>query len=530
MRIIKKYNLKLLFLLVSLFVTFSFFGNSARAANVNNFVITNYQIEYHLSKDSSNVSQLTTKETIEAQFPDYDHNHGIERSVPNSFNKHSTDLMVNSVTSSDGTPMNYTTYSSGDNTVIRIGDAQTYVHGFQTYVISYSQQNVTKFYQNSNDDEFYWSTNGTGWSVPINELSVTLYVDDALASSLNKLMSCYQGSYGSTDKCEITSSGNVFQSTALNLTPGQTTTIAIGFTPHTFAEYKMSLALKLFYLWIFLLFLSVPISLVLAVWIFIRYRHVAYRKKDIGTIIPQYVPPKEVSVSVGALLVDKPNSMVAAQIIDLAIKGYLKIYQTKESSIFSSANFQLEIVKDVSKLRSEEKQLLYDLFESTDIGTKLDTSSLKTDTLLYNRLKQSKKRLKLLLETPYGLIGKNSDGSKKMRLITFVALVLLIFTLSPLIFVIFIASLLVGAFIKPLTEKGLEIARYIDGLELYITVAEADRIKMLQGPDTAEKIGTKLDTGDHAQLVKLYEKTLPYAIIFGLEKQWSKQLEVYYKD
>ena len=70
------------------------------------------------------------------------------------------------------------------------------------------------------------------------------------------------------------------------------------------------------------------------------------------------------------------------------------------------------------------------------------------------------------------------------------------------------------------TNQGLEQANYLAGLEIYIKMAEADRIKLLQSTKGA-------DTSNQG-IVKLYEKLLPYAIIFGQEKSWRKSLEHYY--
>src|SRR5690606_26545636 len=51
------------------------------------------------------------------------------------------------------------------------------------------------------------------------------------------------------------------------------------------------------------------------------------------------------------------------------------------------------------------------------------------------------------------------------------------------------------------TPKGVETRDYLLGVRDYMKLAEAERIKYLQAPDTAEKI----DTGNNKQLVKLYE-------------------------
>lgn len=74
---------------------------------------------------------------------------------------------------------------------------------------------------------------------------------------------------------------------------------------------------------------------------------------------------------------------------------------------------------------------------------------------------------------------------------------------------------------KRRTKEGLLASRYMDGLKLYIGMAEAERIKMLQsvkGADTSAE-----------GIVKLYEKLLPYAAVFGLEESWMEEMKAYCK-
>lgn len=46
---------------------------------------------------------------------------------------------------------------------------------------------------------------------------------------------------------------------------------------------------------------------------------------------------------------------------------------------------------------------------------------------------------------------------------------------------------------------------------------------MLQSPSGAERV----DVGDELQLVKLYEKLLPWAVVWGVEKEWMRELELH---
>ena len=71
------------------------------------------------------------------------------------------------------------------------------------------------------------------------------------------------------------------------------------------------------------------------------------------------------------------------------------------------------------------------------------------------------------------------------------------------------------------TEKGLEYSRIIEGLKLYIEMAEKERIEFLQSVDGADV--------SHQGIVKVYEKLLPYAVMFKLEESWIKEMAKYYE-
>ena len=71
------------------------------------------------------------------------------------------------------------------------------------------------------------------------------------------------------------------------------------------------------------------------------------------------------------------------------------------------------------------------------------------------------------------------------------------------------------------TKLGLAMSRYMDGLALYIGMAEAERMEMLQSVEGA-------DTSAEG-IVKLYEKLLPYAAVFGLEESWMNEMKEYCK-
>jgi uncharacterized membrane protein YgcG len=69
------------------------------------------------------------------------------------------------------------------------------------------------------------------------------------------------------------------------------------------------------------------------------------------------------------------------------------------------------------------------------------------------------------------------------------------------------------------TAKGTAAKEHLLGLKMYLKVAEADRIKMMQSPGARYGSGA----GQPVHNVELFEKLLPYAMVLGVEKEWAKQ-------
>ena len=80
--------------------------------------------------------------------------------------------------------------------------------------------------------------------------------------------------------------------------------------------------------------------------------------------------------------------------------------------------------------------------------------------------------------------------------------------------------------IKIPSRKGFEAKNYLEGLKLYISVAESERLMFSQSLQNSERFQTEFG----GSRVKLYEKLLPWAALFGLEKSWAKVLELQFQD
>ncbi len=504
-------------------------------AGVNDFTIQSFDAQYYLGKTSDDHSTLRTVEIITAVFPESNQNHGIERALPDQYDGRKTSLDITSVKNASGASWNYTTYPSGDATVLRIGDSDSYVHGVQTYIITYTQQDITQYFKDTNDDEFYWDTNGTQWAQPFGSVTASVIVDKSLVDSLNNKQSCYEGLAGVNTACAIVRNDSqggdteftVAASRALN--PGENVTFSIGFAPHTFAKYTPTFFEKY---WPVIFMIILGSNLIGFVGIFLlssRYKKMQYRSSETELVVREYIPPRGTSVLVAAKTLGRAQSKAqTAQIIDLTVRHYLKLYQVAEKSFWKQAEYELEIIKPLDDLTSEERKYIETLFGGE---RRLAMKSLKKNTRVHAKLLSNDKQLtKALTTEEYGIFEKGVDGARWFRRAALWIFILSILTFS---FMGFFAAILAFVFsfaFKRLTDKGLALERYLMGLEEYIKLAEVDRIKVLQSPEGAEKVGETVSGTNTELLIKLYERVLPYAVLFGLEKGWNEQLGRYYTE
>lgn len=502
--------------------------DQAQAASLNDFTISSFSIDYKLTRDGDNRSVLVTNEVIRAEFsPTNSMNHGIERYIPTRYDDHPTSLEITSVTDGLGASWNYTTYQSGDYTVLRIGDADEYVYGAQVYDITYQQHDVTQFFANTSSDEFYWDTNGTAWKVPINSLDIKLEIDEDLTEALSGNVACYRGQYQSSTTCNLMQNEAVFTTSATNLAAGDNVTISVGFKEGTFAEYKQSLIEKLIMYWRWIQWVSIPIAVIILIIASIKFRNISDRKKELGTIIPEYIPPANASVTVSANVV-RSSKGFTAQLIDLAVRHFISIYETKPKGSFRKAEYTFRILRPMDQiLRTEEQEIIRDMFGSVAVGNEVNTKDLAKSVYVGLALQDNPTKTKNLVEGNYGLKSKDKTVSAKFYKLGRITLIVGILLLSIPLVAAAIVIYILGFIIRPLTDEGLKLRRYLLGLKMYISVAEEERLRMLQSPEGAEKSG--VNSNDSGQMVKLYERLLPYAILFDQEKEWSQRLGQLYE-
>lgn len=502
------------------------------AASVNDFVVTDFSADYYLS-NSDPQGHMDIIENIAVDF--HDKNHGIYRFIPSKYKGHPEKIHIVSISSPSGAASQYTTSYTNNNLVIKIGDpTKQNVTGPQAYLIKYSVENIITYYPNH--DELYWDINGDQWGQPIERVNARFHVPENLALSLQDKTACYTGSYGSkSTDCVSTisseNSGKLVSFSASNLSPYETLSVVMAFNTGTFAPYTWRDTAAEHLGDIIIAGLAISATFL----VFRRWWRWGKDPKGSGIIVPQYGPPKGINIVDAGVLQDYrfDNKDVTAVIIDLAIRGYLTITETDNKKFFKTTTTTTLTLNMIDpKLSDYETSLLQALFDKD-----LEPGSVVTLGKYISGMqgaiasigKQSQKKLEAA-----GFFDKSPErpGSALLILALLLCLSLIVIGLWSKNYLGAITSIaaliLIIVFIALMprrTRMGVMYNEELAGLKVYLQTAEADRIKMLQSPNAKYAANAKAPK----RTVQLFEKLLPYAIIFGVEKDWAKQFDNIYK-
>lgn len=514
---------------------------SVAAAGVDDFSFSSMTADYTLTRAADGTSRLRVVETIVAQFPDADQNHGIRRQIPDSYNGQPLRPELISVTDGDGTPRP-SEVEDQDGVFSVVSRSDEFLRGAQTFVLTYTLENVTWVFGDSGL-EFYWDVNGVDWGQSFGRVTARLHLDASLAASLTGRMSCYQGVQDAKESCASISStpdaaggsaGTVITAVADDVQPHQTLTIAVGFADGTFVTFDSGyLASPFGWGQLGAGLLAVGAG---ALGLRARRRELA-DEPGRPTIIAEYDPPRIVDALESAVLLGQSSKAIPAEVLEQAVRGSIRILES-DGRGWGKPKLIAELV-DRSKADGDGMMLLDGLFPGGAPGAQYQFG--KQDTRF------SKVAQKILAAAETELTARGLRRAVPLRArwlpillavagaglalgLGFVAIAAYVQPVLPWTVIgisVAIAVVVIGVCSrKPLTALGAETRDHLRGLEEFIRWAEADRIRMLQSPAGAERVA--VDVNDPRQKLDLYEKLLPYAVVFGQEKQWSAELAVLY--
>lgn len=422
---------------------------------------------------------LTVKETIVYDFGS-ESRHGIYRTIPTDYptsnNKHYyVNVALQSVTGEDGISIKADESSNSGSEVFKIGDPNRTLTGVHTYVVTYTISPIIT--AGDKGQLLNFNVTGNDWQVPILKASSTLVLPEGVTALGS---ACYTGPAGSAAQdCKL---DGTTAATNGYLPAGDGLTVLYDLPAGTVSALLTPSDVRIpTGVYIFLAALVVSLlTLVIWLWIVLVRKFREKRRKDRQTVIAQYEAPKGQSPGDIGYLIDDKGDMVeiTATLIDLAVRGYIKIEQTRPKSFLKSARYKLTKLKPSDGLARYESTLFNALFtEGEEVELQeLDRTAMAAATASVH--KELKRRLTTL--------GYYSD-SKKLK----------------------------GVWEKAvqggrLTDEGAKAWAQVAGLKLYLSVAEKDRLKFTDAPErTPER----------------FNKLLPYAIALGVEKEWAKQFE-----
>lgn len=523
----------------------------AVATGVDDFSFASMNADYRLGRDDEGHSTLATTETLVAEFPETDQNHGIRRQIPTHYRGEPTELSIVSVTDETGRERDYETDTDSDDSnneylIVTIAE-DGFVHGEQTYVISYTQKNIAHYPDDTPDEEFFWEVNGTGWAQPFGTVSATVHVAADLVPALTGQAACYQGASTSGAACDALESAAdgdewVVQATASDLAPYEGLALAVGFDEGTFVPRDDSFTANVFPSIALLAALAALVTAVIGV----AARTTRWRNQPgRPTIIAEYLPPAGVNLlQAGGVLGAKANGKsLTAQFLQFAVNGNVRVLEG------DGKNHYLLELRTRAGLDPTERAVLDALFPAHQaIGTIRDFK--KTDAKLGTALTAARSAARKQLLTD-GLREKKGGPLRGWLfgvavVAGLVAMIASIISFAtevagawPALFLVVglaaaIVTIAMTVDVRPLTIRGAELRDYLKGVSVYISLAEADRLRVLQSPRGALRTPYRPDASTGAvatepvQVLKLYERLLPFAVLTGQEKEWSAVLGDYY--
>lgn len=531
--------------------------------------IRNYDVRIEVERDGG----VVVTEDIEVVALGYEIRRGIYRDIPVTgrglagFGGATFELLE---ASRDGGQEPYRIERSGNSLRIYLGDADVFLKpGIYRYRIAYRMSDQVRRFDGF--DEIYWNATGNYWTFPIENVHVVVVPPPGAPVTQLAVYTGYFGQQGDDAEIGETRNGEPSFRTTRPLSAGEGVTVAVGWPPgHLDPETGMQRLNHWMERWGAYAAAAFALGTVL-IYYMIAW-HFVGRDPRSGTIVPVYNPQIPPSAMRFIERMGFDNTCFAAAIVDLAVRGHLKISADKSSQKL------IALDGDDAKPVSEGEGKLFDkLFARNEEVTIARASSSRLNEAAsalkahFDRTFNSKyfhrNRLWFALGVVITVIGwvLSAVLSARQAETIFLALFPAIFSvvmgstvyrafvslmesrrsgnvgamIAGLVQAIFLSVMvmfmgvmyytvgveigvvpflaLVGVgllnvvfwhLLKAPTAIGRAALDEIEGTRLYLTVAEEDRLKFHNPPDR---------TPEH------FHELLPYAIALDVETAWTDQ-------
>jgi uncharacterized protein (TIGR04222 family) len=500
--------------------------------------IQRYQVSVKLNPDSS----AEFLETIVYDFGSTPDRHGILRELRltqpcNEQWRRVYPMSELSVTSPSGAPTAVGTEEADGITTLRIGDADRNVRGVHTYFVRYRLAGVINAF--TDHDELYWNAIGPGWNV-----MVWNAVAQVTASADPRRMTCFSGPVGSTTLCDAANfADGVASFQQRSIGPSAALTVATAYPKGSFAatpryfEERWSIDRA---------FTRSPVTIggagaLVAVMVggvaFLGYsigrdRRAVGSPTDVAFATPgtpgvrvglleregspvDFAPPDKIRPAQFALVRNEEvrNGDIAATIVDLAVRGYLRIEEVGENE--RHPDYRLVLLRSPdAKTLAYESSLLGALFgpgETAVVLSDLEDTFASELEKVKNAVYTDGVERGWFAERPDKVV-------RRWRAIGFLVALLgaglltaaIIWTKVALLPVpIVIGGLLIWILARRFparTPAGTGLRRRVGGFESFMRDSEAPRSQW-------------------AEQRNIFSEYLPYAVVLGIATKWAKTFE-----
>jgi len=396
----------------------------------------------------------------------------------------------------------------------------------KTLILTYRVANGLRYFEDH--DELYWNITGDEWDMPIESATARVTLPGK-ATGVKAL--AFNGAYGARDQqadIRIEGSEIRYQMThPLGFREGLTA--VVGWDKGLVDEPGPLLLTQRFlrYNWP----LTFPIGVFGVMW---YLWHTRGRDPRLRSITVSYEPPDQLTPAELGTLVDSSPDLrdITATLIDLAVRGYLRIEERREPQLFglwSSTGYHLHRLKppsDWEGLKIHEVSILRGIFPTRLFSDAPEQTVALSDLAnrFYTHLNGIRSSLFDQLVTR-GYYARRPDRIKRTYTIGGIGIAIVALFgsawLSERIGLAFqtgaaasvLSGLIVigfGRIMPARTIRGTRALEKVLGFEEFLTRVESDRFDRL------------------VKTPEMFEKFLPFAMALGVEKNWTNAFDGIY--
>lgn len=475
------------------------------------FDVTNAEFEIHINPDG----YFDVVEKYDVYFTQ--EKHGIFRNIQTNYDMINAEgkrekrrIYVSKIKvpgHKSNTPMAFMR-DINDDFDIRIGKESQWVSGPVHYEIRYRVENA--FLIDENSAQFYWNLKAGNWIAPFQAVQFKIVPPEGVVLSEDDFF-VYSGQTGTTSESnafEVRYENGAFIGNSIpefQSNYGESVTVLLKMPAGAVVEKEP--------LWPF--WSENGWALILGIGVFMFYQTWRKHGKDdrvIATI--SYFPPKDIHPSMAGFLIDdKADTHDLISLIPYwGSNGIIRVEEIPKKGLFGKADTRLIKLKGLpSNAPSYERQMFDGLFRS--LGDEEETvliSSLKEK--FHTTMSLAKTSLKSESQIYYDQDARKMKneiiGAILLGGIACGALFLFTWGLFAALAVIPVAIilLLLAPYMEKKNSEGNEVLSDLKGFKQFIRVAEENKLKMLLKEDP-----------------EYFEKTMAYAVSFGLFSQWAKK-------